>query len=171
MKTLLPILVASLPLAAQAVVTPVEDIAHCATISADADRLACYDTLARRLASNPPPKAPLAASAPQAAQAPVARSAPAAPAAQTAETFGLTPAQQHIEYSGPTSIQAHITKLTPDVATGSAMAILDNAQSWKIANDDGALRVGDLVTIKRAALGSFMLWSPSNHSYHARRLR
>jgi hypothetical protein len=37
------------------------------------------------------------------------------------------------------------------------------------AEQDARLRPGDPVTIKRAMLGSFLMTTASNHTYHVRR--
>jgi protein involved in polysaccharide export with SLBB domain len=82
----------------------------------------------------------------------------------------LSAAQQHLTDLGPRAIQARITSVARYEA-GHASIVLDNDQSWVVNEDDGRLSPGDRVTIKRAAMGSFMLLSPANHTYHARRVR
>jgi hypothetical protein len=49
--------------------------------------------------------------------------------------------------------------------------VLDIGQTWSVPDNDGRLSKGDQVTIKRAALGSFLLITRANHSYPVRRLR
>ena len=50
-------------------------------------------------------------------------------------------------------------------------ATLDNGQTWTF-NDSGAtLRSGDAVSIKRGALGSYLLVTADHHSYHVRRVQ
>jgi hypothetical protein len=95
----------------------------------------------------------------------------AANPAEAVQNFGLSSAQLHSAPAGPSSIEAHVTQVTVDRALRS-FVVLDNGQTW--ASTDGGLELnnGELVTIKRAALGSFMLVSTtSKHSYHVRRVR
>jgi len=49
--------------------------------------------------------------------------------------------------------------------------VLDNGQTWTVMDNDGRLASGDAVTIKRAALGSFLMMAPSNHRYRVRRIK
>ncbi len=67
------------------------------------------------------------------------------------------------------SEQAQIVGITHG-ASGQAMVVLDNGQSWSVLDDDGWLSNGAMVTIKRAALGSFMMRTPSHHTYRVRRI-
>jgi hypothetical protein len=50
--------------------------------------------------------------------------------------------------------------------------VLEGGQTWVLTEllDDPRLGPGDLVTIKRGALGSFMMTTPSKHQYHVRRI-
>jgi len=58
---------------------------------------------------------------------------------------------------------------------GHGRVVLDNGQLWVFtdseAEADARLNPGDPVTIKRAALGSFLMKTASNHSYHVHRLQ
>jgi hypothetical protein len=158
--------------------TSEDELARCAGIPAPGTRLACYDALAHR----PPDKASAAAAAPIQAPAPSQASAPAqpptpvqppAPAAAIAtdpKNFGLTPKQQHTAEEGPKSIAAHIAIVSSD-KFGHSTIVLDSGQTWMVLDDDGRLSAGDAVTIKRAALGSFLMLAPSNHSYRVRRTK
>ena len=154
-----------------------EDMARCAAIRAADARLACYDALAHR----PADKASGAASAPHisSAPAPAAATAPAAPVpAPTVATanpadpknFGLSAVQQHTADLGPKSIAAHISIVSSNQA-GQTFVVLDSGQTWTVMDNDGRLASGDAVTIKRAALGSFLMVAPSNHSYRVRRIK
>jgi hypothetical protein len=175
-------------------------LARCAAIAGAEARLACYDTLAAGRAANldASPAAPTAAAPAAAAPVPAApaAAAPAAPPAaapvappvaaaaapapaptaaadpvQAAQNFGLSSAQRHDAPAGPSSIEARVSQMTVDRALRS-FVVLDNGQTW--ASTDGGLQLntGERVTIKRAALGSFMLVSTtSKHSYHVRRVR
>jgi hypothetical protein len=175
-------------LAASAVAAPSnDDMARCAVIPAPDSRLACYDALAHRPADKIPSAAAKITPAPAAATAPTAATAPAAalaaPAAVPAQApvsaaaiaadpknFGLTPAQQHTADLGPKSIAAHISIVSSD-QSGRTLVVLDSGETWTVMDNDGRLISGDAVTIKRAALGSFLMTTPSNHSYRVRRIK
>lgn len=172
------------------------ELKHCTAIAGAEARLACYDALAGRSANGtatgvvpaitapaaaapvqaipaaaaPAAVAPVAAAMAVTAPVPAPAPAPVDPA-EAAKNFGLSSAQLHSAPSGPPSIEAHVTAVTVDRALRSYVA-LDNGQTW--ASTDGGLELdsGEPVTIKRAALGSFMLLSTtSKHSYHVRRVR
>jgi hypothetical protein len=167
-----------------------DDMARCAVIPAPDSRLACYDALAHRPADKIPSAAakstpapaptPLSAPTPVRAPAAAAAAAPAAAAAQAPpsaaaiaadpKNFGLTPAQQHTADLGPKSITAHISIVSSD-QVGRTLVVLDSGETWTVMDNDGRLSSGDAVTIKRAALGSFLMLTPSNHSYRVRRLK
>jgi len=163
------------------------DMARCALIPAPDSRLACYDALAHRPGDKPsaaakstpapaaaPILAPAAAPILAPAAAPVPAPAAAAPAAAAIaadpKNFGLTPAQQHTADLGPKSIAAHISIVSSDQA-GRTLVVLDSGETWSVMDNDGRISSGDAVTIKRAALGSFLMMTPSNHSYRIRRIK
>ena len=81
--------------------------------------------------------------------------------------------QPHAAPEGPEKIQAQVAKLLKSSGTGQFLVVLDNAQTWKFVDpaDDAGLSPGDPVTIKRGSLGSFLLLTPSKHSYHVRRMQ
>jgi hypothetical protein len=147
------------------------DMARCALIPAPDSRLACYDALAHRPGDKP---SAAAKSTPAPAAAPVPAPAAAAPAAAAIaadpKNFGLTPAQQHTADLGPKSIAAHISIVSSDQA-GRTLVVLDSGETWSVMDNDGRISSGDAVTIKRAALGSFLMMTPSNHSYRIRRIK
>ena len=61
---------------------------------------------------------------------------------------------------------------TLDFLAGRHLAVsLDNGQIWAVNELGAALRAGDAVTIKRGALGSFLMKTPARRSYHARRIQ
>jgi hypothetical protein len=141
-----------------------EDMARCAAVASHEARLACYDALAHR----PPDQASSAAAS-------VLPSTPPPAAAPTAATtdpknFGLTAAQQHPTDAGPKAIAAHIAVVSSD-KLGHTTVVLDSGQTWTVLDDDGRISAGDAVRIKRAALGSYLMFTPSNHSYSVRRAR
>jgi hypothetical protein len=155
--------------AATAVAAPSNnDMARCAAMSAPDSRLACYDALAHRPVDRAPSAAATASPAPAAAAAQAPASAAAA--AEDPKNFGLTPAQQHTVDLGPQSIAAHISILSTD-QLGRTFVVLDSGQTWTVLDNDGRLASGEAVTIKRAALGSFLMMTPSNHSYRVRRIK
>ena len=163
-----------------------EDLARCAAISTNETRLACFDALTRAGAAHAPnpaplaptapvaPSAPVAASAPQAPVAPQAAAAPAAPAALSdpndPRNFGLSPAQRHVAVVGPKREEARIVSMAPNQA-GHATVVLDNGQTWAVLDDDGWISSGDQVSIKRASLGSYILMTPSHHTYRVHRVQ
>jgi hypothetical protein len=192
----LPLALAAVPLprgaAAAATVDP-GALAHCAAITGADERLACYDTLARpkpspAAAANPAPASAKAsahaATAPAATtttasaaptRAAAATAAPAAAAAGTAaagatagsaNSFGLT--KHAAPEPGSDHIQAHVTRVDAN-RLGNVRISLDNGQVWTYNDPDALIRVGDAVTIKRGALGSFLLATPAHHTYKAQR--
>jgi hypothetical protein len=169
-----------------------EQMARCAAIQGRDTRLSCYDSLAHRppdeapaVANNAPAPAP---APPAAAMRAAASSGTATPAAATApepvssapttvaavaadpKNFGLSATQTHIADLGPKAESAHISILSSD-QTGQTFAVLDNGQTWVVTGPDGWLNSGDAVTIKRAQFGSYLMFVPSHHSYHVRRLK
>jgi hypothetical protein len=169
-------------------------LAHCAAITGADERLACYDTLARpkqspaaaakpapasgkasgHAATTPPTTpattasaAPTPAAAGTAAPAAAATGAAAAGAtAGAANSFGLT--KHAAPEPAPDHIQAHVTRVDTN-RLGNVRISLDNGQVWTYNDPDALIRVGDAVTIKRGALGSFLLTTPAHHSYKAQR--
>jgi len=159
--------------------------AHCASITAADERLACYDSLARPKPSSPPAataapsggtRTAHAAATPAARSVAVATAAPAAAAAgaaatgtnaDTAKSFGLTQHTAPIE-QGPDRINAQATRVDTD-RNGNVHLSLDNGQVWIFNAPEALIRVGDTITIKRGALGSFLLTTPAHHTYKAQR--
>ena len=185
----LPLALATLRLPPGAAAATAPDpgaLAHCAAIIAADERLACYDSLAR-----PKPKpAATANSAPASDKAsprtataasatPTTAAATAAPtaaatsataagaAADPANSFGLTKHTAPSE-EGPNHIQAQVTKVDTD-RLGKVRVSLDNGQAWTFNAPEALIRVGDAVTIRRGALGSFLLTTPAHHTYKAQR--
>jgi len=185
---------AAFPLTRSAVAAPAVDagaFAHCAAISGADERLACYDSLARERPSPPaaaataPVPAEATPQSPPATHSAAATAAPAAAAAGTAATgaaaagaaaataepatksFGLT---QHVAPAdqGPDRIQAQATRVDID-RLGTVRLSLDNGQVWTFNAPEALIRVGDTITIKRGALGSFLLTTPEHHTYKAQR--
>jgi phospholipase A1 len=166
--------------AAAATASGAEDLARCADIAAPDARLACYDALAHRPADATPSSGAVKPSAAAAAvkqsvgtaekpSAAAAAASAAAISAQDPNNFGLSLAQQHMAFAGPTSIKARVEAINSG-PNGQTYIVLDSGQTWTMGENDGWLSKGDAVTIKRAALGAFLLTAPSNHSYHVRRV-
>jgi hypothetical protein len=163
-------------LALAATAPTADDMARCAAITAPDARLGCYDQLAHRA----PDRVPLATVTAKPARPAVASSAAVAPAAPVGpapaedpngpQNFGLSPVQRHVEVAGPKSQTAQIVDVYAE-ANGHAVIKLDNGQSWSVLDDDGRVPSKGEVTIKRASLGSFLLWTKEHHSYRVKRLR
>jgi hypothetical protein len=144
--------------------------AECAAIDDPTARLACFDATFPRASRTSPPRS---AVTPAAAAAGVAADEPAS----EARKFGLSVKQrQAIE---PKPAQAELTTTTAAVKTvrrlppGYLLIGLDNDQVWQQTEIDSRiwLKVGDQVTIRRAALGSYLLDTPGHYSTRVRRLR
>jgi hypothetical protein len=131
-----------------------ESLQGCAAIAADAQRLACFDRLAAQSAAG---KAPAAA----------AVAAPVAPAAAQPPPFGLYKS----EHPAPVEqeISAKITAFGRR-ADGKPTIALEGNGLWELEDSDPLMAVGDVVTIKRSALGSFMLTTPTHRTHHVRRV-
>ena len=54
---------------------------------------------------------------------------------------------------------------------GGVEVLLDNGQTWALNEPNEQLGTGDAVTIKRAALGSFLMTTPAKKSFRVRRLQ
>jgi len=161
---------------AAAVAQSPSDVAQCAAIAADAERLACYDHLfahrTEQSQSRPTPTAPATApatAASSAAAGAAAASKPAAnvPVASTAhDDFGLDgrPPPGQKEKKGPDEMQARIAEVVTE-ARGEYLLTLDNGQVWQQKEADWhlAFNVGDEVIIKRGTLKSYRLQLKGNN--------
>jgi hypothetical protein len=167
------------------------DLARCAAILKPDARLACYDSLSGPVNPTPATAVPAPSAGATATGASTTPAAPAVPApAATAQAsaptpappaapaaalndprnFGFSPAQLHTPPQGPQSVQARVAKISRD-RTGTARLALDNGQTWTYTDEDSRLSLGDLVTIKRAMLGAFLMTTPSKRSYHVQRVQ
>ena len=147
--------------------------AECAAIDDPSARLACFDAAFPRASRTSPPRPAVAPAAPAAAAAAVAADEPIS----EARKFGLSVKQRKaIE---PKPAQAELATTTAAVKTvrrlppGYLLIGLDNDQVWQQTEIDSHiwLQVGDQVTIRRAALGSYLLDTPGHYSTRVRRIR
>jgi hypothetical protein len=174
-----------LPVAAIANDTPAavpqSSLHACAVIAAAPERLACYDRLSGRAVQNtaalpgtatPPAAAPAATArvAAPAATPPVASAPPAAPASLSKESFGLYAAEHPPAPPVAATLAARIIALGRS-ASGRPTVALEGGQLWEVDAADPLLAVGDTVTVRRAALGSFMMVTPAQRTHRVRRLR
>jgi hypothetical protein len=82
--------------------------------------------------------------------------------------FGLTPHQLRPTPQGPGQIKSVVSRMTQDRLSNVDL-VLDNGQTWRLVESNPRVRPGDTVTIKRAALGSYLLVTPSRRSYRVER--
>jgi hypothetical protein len=154
----------SAPEAAEAV-----SIERCRALNESAERLLCYDTLfprvpasLGRLAPQPVPARPPDRSTDEGLHTPTASGQ--APEDEI-RTFGLSGARERA--AAPLSViervSATVTELQHEPG-GRFVVYLDNGQVWRqIETDNWAPpRKGERVTIRRAALGSYMLETVEN---------
>jgi hypothetical protein len=153
----------------------------CAIIAAATERLACYDQLSGRtapsgnapLAATPPSVAPAlgsaaAATAPSVTSAAAATGTPSAIAAP--ESFGLYSAEHPAPPPASRSFTARVEALGGS-ASGHMTVALEGGALWELDEGDPLLAVGDTVNIRRAALGSFIMETPSKRIHRVHRLR
>ena len=145
----------------------------CANIAADAERLACYDRLAGRAASNAPPPAALpgAPVRPPAVAAMPAATARAAPVPPPSGTFGLYEAEhpKPPPAAVPPSLEARVAALGTSAGGRMTVSLVGGAV-WELVDADPLLAVGDTVTITRAAFGSYLIHTPTRRTHRAQRL-
>jgi hypothetical protein len=167
-------------------------LASCAQVQDDTRRLACYDALAGRTAGGAAPTvvaATEAAPTGSAASAALATTgvavvanepAAAVPAAHPAAApdpvadFGLS--ADALKKRAPDDWVESITATVTNVTMNSSnrfVVTLHTGQVWSQSETDSwpVLKPGDTVTIKRAAVGSFMLTGPRAVSWRVRRVR
>lgn len=131
----------------------------CTVITDDRARLACYDQAHMR------PIPPDAGAVPDAA-------------AGSLQEFGLSASTLRARESGKTdqpetdSVSAVVTAIGHG-RTGSSVITFDNGQVWEQvdASERLVLTAGMSVTIRRAALGSYKLVTPSRGAVRVRRIK
>ncbi len=129
-------------------------VRQCAAERDDARRLACYDAEAARLGTLPPPPTP-------------------------EQKFGARGDLAQQQESGGRHAEPKLERLDATVTgiaarpDGALMITLDNGQVWhQIATGESfRLKVGDKVTVKPGALGSYSMASPYGRSAKVKRVR
>lgn len=126
------------------------DSHRCASITPDAERLACYDK---------------------------AFGSPSTPSngAATPHDFGL-PASKPDREASAAKKEETITAVITSVdrrRDGKLVVTLDNAQTWAQSENNSQvdLRVGDTITVRRGALGSYLLISRAGVGTRVKRVR
>ena len=169
---------------------PASALQACAALTTEAARLACYDKLAGRApaavapaaAAAPAPKAaaaPLGSATVPAATAPGARAPgaaagaaarPANPAPASPQAFGLYSAEHPKALAPARSETLKILDISHS-PNGYLLLQLEGGQLWELHDGDPLLANGDSVTVRRAAMGSFLVTTPSGRSLRAKRLQ
>jgi hypothetical protein len=163
----------------------------CTAIQDDAARLACYDNTFGRPAAQPartvPPPANIAAPAAAAtagtvaaatagAASPAIKPAAPLPVEKQVEQFGLDPEaarKQAAKTSAPPPVESIESTVTGAKRrdTGELVLTLANGQVWMQSQADSKvwIKPGDVVTIKKAAFGSYLMVS-GYYSFKVRRI-
>lgn len=152
--------------------SPEQESRSCATIADDGSRLACYDGLWRGVVS--PPREVAVAPVPATDAAAALQSAAVV---DPMDDFGLSEAAKRARDPGKdenanSSISGLVTAVRRQPA-GELIVTLENGQVWTQSSVDTRARVavGDTVTIRRAALGSYMLVTANRYATRVRRVK
>lgn len=142
---------------------------RCAALEDDAARLACYDA-----AFGGPASAPASVAEPTAATA--ATAAPASSASRAQQEFGLSEADKRAADPAQPEAPSSITAKVADARkrpTGEWVVMLEDGQVWVQAESTtkAIVKAGDEVTIRKAALGSYVLVSANRVAMRVRRSR
>jgi hypothetical protein len=90
--------------------------------------------------------------------------------AASPDAFGLYGA----EHPNQPVLKKSLTADVIDVVArrdGHQLVVIDGSQLWELDGTDWLLAKGDSVTIRRSALGAFILKTPTGRSFHAKRWR
>jgi len=135
---------------------------HCAALTDGGARLTCYDALAGSSAPNVTTAATPAASSSTATPG-IAASSPTP--AQTDMEFGVHNGALEAKLVNPHR-EKHMLAVVSGISNrprGELVVTLDNGQVWtQIEATRYPLKAGDHVEIDVGAMGSYVLWSPSN---------
>ena len=150
---------------------------QCATVADDSARLACYDSVFGRPADSARTSAQAAVNPPQAAVTPPQAAANAVPAGDPAN-FGLSRWDERkldpkaAERQSPSSFVAKVTTIEWR-RDNRFVVTLDNSQVWQQTETLTTARpmAGDPVTIRAAALGSYLLVTKASIATRVRRVR
>lgn len=164
LRALLPLAFFAFPLSA----TSAESAEQCAGVSDDRARLACYDRIFGKPAAAP--------AGTGSAGTPAAATATAASSPQ--DDFGLTEATKRARdpEKAKEQMPQSITEKVASVRrrpTGELVVTLENGKVWEQIETETAAKVsaGDTVTIKKAALGSYLLVTPGKVATRVRRVK
>jgi hypothetical protein len=151
---------------------PQSALRACAGIVADPERLACYDRLMRPASANPAPAPAAAAVAPPAVAPPAVAPPSAAPdaAPPPKESFGMYAAEHPKAPVVAAALESAVVALGKS-PSGRMTVQFEGGALWELEEADPLLAVGDVVTIKRAALGSYLMYTPTRRTHRVRRLR
>ena len=139
--------------------------ADCARIERDQDRLACYDAVFRPA---PTRTSAAAMAAPAVAAAPKPAAAASIPAAANPEReFGLTAEQRDSRNrTSPTEVEGIESRIVAvqEQARDRYLFKLENGQTWAQVEPTSRQRfyAGDTITIRKAAMGSFLATGPQS---------
>ena len=174
-RKLLPVLI-SLGFGAPLSGFAAEPSHRCSAIDDASQRLACYDAaFGRPAAATTVSITPTPALAP-AATATATATAAVDPVAQQRAEFGLSDAAKKARDPQQSAQAESITDTLAELGrrpTGELVFSLQNGQVWLQIEADTRTRVkaGDTVTIRKGALGSFLLVGPDRVSVRVRRAR
>ena len=165
-------------LAAASIAAAASPGAACTGIASDAERLACYDKAFGRRVSAPSTSAAVPATAAVGAVASAAAPATVDPAEKATREFGLSEEGKRAleeNKSGPVEPESLTAKVkgVSRRPTGEQVFVLENGQVWVETSTYTAARAqpGDEVTVRKGALGSYLLVTPKRVATHVRRVK